>query len=82
MEEPNRRTVTGSYRPDESQIGEVPPEQGFGKAIKDALDKIADGYDGNPGWGPGPFEVTMTFEATVKVVNPGQIGDYRVVVSG
>lgn len=81
MEEPYRRKVTGSFKPDEDQIGTMPPEEGFGLAIKDALDKIADGYDDNPGWGPGPFEVRMTFEATVKVVNPGQIGDYRVNVS-
>jgi hypothetical protein len=75
MEPPTERSVTGVFTPPEEDRKRIPPEQGFGKAIKNGVDLIAEG------WGTGDFDVTIKLQATVIVENPGEIGQYRAVIS-
>jgi hypothetical protein len=52
-----------------------PHHVGFDKALKDALDKASGLGD------PGTYEVDVQFGATVEVVNPGTIQQYKVTLN-
>ena len=77
MSQEPRRRIVGKYPPPGQTIDVDRPEEGFGLAIQDAVDQIAEqwGADG------APYEVTISLEARVDVWNPGQIGEYRAVAS-
>jgi hypothetical protein len=77
VEEPTGRTIVGTYPPPGTTADVERPEQGFGYAIKDAVDRIAKEW----GADDAPYEVTIRLEARVDVTNPGDIGVYRAVVS-
>jgi hypothetical protein len=71
--EPTRRPAEGEFSPDEDARREFPPEQGFGRAIRDALDK----FDPEE-WPPDTYErLPVKLTADVTITNPGQIDTYR-----
>jgi hypothetical protein len=74
MEQPTERTVTGVFTPGPTQK-DIRPEEGFGLAIRNGVDLLA------KQWGQGDYEVSIKLEATVNVTNPGEIGQYKAVIS-
>jgi hypothetical protein len=74
MDQPTERTVTGVFTPGPTQK-DMPAEEGFGLAIRNGVDLLAEQ------WGRGDYEVSIKLEATVNVTNPGEIGQYKAVIS-
>jgi hypothetical protein len=57
--------------------GTISPEahfDRFGQALQRAVDRAVDE------WGEGPHAANVQFAVRFKRVNPGQIGEYRVVL--
>jgi hypothetical protein len=74
MDQPTGRNVTGVFTPGPTQK-DITPEEGFGLAIRNGVDLLA------KQWGKGDYEVSIKLEATVNVTNPGEIGQYKAVIS-
>jgi hypothetical protein len=54
---------------------------GFGTALQHALDATKEALFADEDLGEGtPFDVVVTFEATVSIRNPGWIDEYRALV--
>jgi hypothetical protein len=77
-----RKTLVGRHRPDESSREPGDHALGFGIALQNALDGAKERLF--PGEtleeGGVTFDVTVRFEATVNVRNPGAIDEYRALV--
>lgn len=72
--EPTRKPAEGEFSPGREEAKDFPPEEGFARAINDALDKID--------WPPDTYpRVSVTLKADVTVTNPGQIDTYRAIIS-
>lgn len=79
-----RRTLVGKHRPPDGP-NEDPAYHllGFGIALQNALDdaKPLLFLEEDLGETGRTFDVSVSFEATVTVRNPGAIGEYRAMVT-
>ena len=77
-----RRTFVGRYVPEEAR--NFDHIEGFDAALRNALDVFDRAVEHNKDKelrDPGTFHVSVSFEAVVVVRSPGNIGEYRAIVT-
>jgi hypothetical protein len=74
-----RRTIIGKHRPEDPWHEPRDYMVGFGLALENALNDAKEKLFA--GEGETTFPVTIRFEATVTVRNPGAIDEYRAFVT-